>query len=216
MTQIRIRNKELRHITGRELREHPDNFKIHPKAQKQALETVLSEIGFAGAVLAYEADDGSLVLIDGHLRRDIADDETIPVMVTDLTEDEADALLPVYDPVARMAEVNREKQKALLERLAKQKEAFAELAKAVAGVTNTLEPDDDVWRDMLGGLPDGDRAPFQQKTFTLHDEQVEIVDEAIQLAHGMGDYGDTANENRNGNALARICELFIGAHQNER
>jgi len=69
-------------------------------------------------------------------------------------------------------------------------------------------PADNDWASAFGGLPDGDRAPFQQMTFTLHDEQVEQVKAALEDAKRMGDF-DSPNENSNGNALARICESFL-------
>ena len=73
---------------------------------------------------------------------------------------------------------------------------------------------DDEWGDALDGLPEGDRAPIQTMTFTLHDDQVEQVKAAMAAAKGMGDFGETGNENGNGNALARICETFLtgGGH----
>ena len=58
-------------------------------------------------------------------------------------------------------------------------------------------------------MPDGDKEPFQQKTFTLHDEQAAIVDDAIMLAR-TNPISDTGlNENTNGNALALICEQWL-------
>ena len=65
--------------------------------------------------------------------------------------------------------------------------------------------------DDMPALPDGDREPFQQMTFTLHDEQVEQVKAAIDVAKGMGSF-DSPNENSNGNALARVCEAFLTSH----
>jgi len=59
-------------------------------------------------------------------------------------------------------------------------------------------------------LPSGDRAPIQQVTLTLHDEQVATLKRAIEKARGMGPFVDTGNENSNGNAIARICEKFLG------
>ena len=60
-------------------------------------------------------------------------------------------------------------------------------------------------------LPDGDKEPFQQKTFTLHDEQVAIVDDAVTLARA-NPLADTGiNENSNGNALALICQQWLEA-----
>ncbi len=66
----------------------------------------------------------------------------------------------------------------------------------------------------FGGLPTEDRAPFQQMTFTLHDEQSETVREAMKLAKAQGAFIDSPNENSNGNALARICETYITEHGN--
>jgi len=57
-------------------------------------------------------------------------------------------------------------------------------------------------------LADGDREPFQQMTFTLHDEQVEQVKAAMDAAKAMGPF-DSPNENSNGNALARVAETFL-------
>jgi len=60
-------------------------------------------------------------------------------------------------------------------------------------------------------LPDGDKEPFQQKTFTLHDEQAAIVEDAVTLAR-TNPLADTGlNENSNGNALALICQQWLEA-----
>ena len=68
--------------------------------------------------------------------------------------------------------------------------------------------------DAFSALPDEDRAPFQQMTFTLHDTQAETVREALKVAKALGEFVDSENENSNGNALARICEMFLGEHDN--
>jgi ParB-like chromosome segregation protein Spo0J len=63
----------------------------------------------------------------------------------------------------------------------------------------------------LPELPDGDRDPFQQKTFTLHDEQAAIIENAVTLAR-TNPLADTGlNENANGNAIALICEQWLEA-----
>jgi len=70
--------------------------------------------------------------------------------------------------------------------------------------------------DAFSALPDGDRAPFQQMTFILYDAQAEVVIEAVKLSKGLGEFSETGNENSNGNALARICEMFVGEHDGNR
>lgn len=67
----------------------------------------------------------------------------------------------------------------------------------------------------LPELPDGDRDPFQQKTFTLHDEQAAIIEDAITLARA-NPLADTGlNENSNGNALNLICEQWLEAQNGD-
>jgi len=60
----------------------------------------------------------------------------------------------------------------------------------------------------LPDLSDGDKLPFQQKTFVLHDEQAEEVDKAVAKAKEMGHGESSVNENSNGNGLAFVCQFF--------
>jgi len=56
-------------------------------------------------------------------------------------------------------------------------------------------------------LPDGDKEPFRQIAFILSDEQYEIVEAALKKAK-KNDFGDTGNENSNGNAIWWICNSY--------
>lgn len=58
-------------------------------------------------------------------------------------------------------------------------------------------------------LPEGERAPYQQVTFMLHDQQAKIVARAVGAAKAKGPFEGTQNDNANGNALARICEAYL-------
>lgn len=61
-------------------------------------------------------------------------------------------------------------------------------------------------------LSDEDKQPFQQMTFTVHDEQAEEVQAAIAKAKSMGHGESAVNENSNGNSLAFICQSFNRAN----
>ena len=100
--QIKNRIKELRQVKASELLPNPRNWRTHPVDQVNALKGVLAEIGYADALIAYETDDG-LMLIDGHLRAETTPDMEVPVLITDLNEQEADMLLATLDPLAAMA-----------------------------------------------------------------------------------------------------------------
>ena len=106
--QIRDRIKELRRVKAALLRPNPRNWRAHGQAQRDVLCGVLAEIGYADALLARELPDGTLELIDGHLRAETTPDAEVPVLVLDLDDAEAAKLLAVHDPLAAMAETNGE------------------------------------------------------------------------------------------------------------
>src|SRR5919201_2122671 len=106
--QIRDRIKELRRVRAAELRPNPRNWRVHPPAQQDALRGVLAEVGYADALLARELADGTLMLIDGHLRAETTPDAVVPVLVLDVDEAEADKLLATLDPLAALAETDSE------------------------------------------------------------------------------------------------------------
>ena len=106
--QIRDRIIDFRRVKASQLRPHPKNWRTHPAAQRDALRGVLAEIGYAGALLARELPDGSLELIDGHLRAETTPEMDVPVLVVDLDDRETAKLLALHDPLAGMAEANQE------------------------------------------------------------------------------------------------------------
>ena len=115
MVEIRDRIRELRRIKASELVPNPKNWRRHNKEQSAALEGLLTEIGYAGALLARELPDGKLILIDGHLRAETTPKAMVPVLVLDVTEAEADKILLTFDPVAAMAEADSDRIRALLD-----------------------------------------------------------------------------------------------------
>jgi len=112
--QIRDRIKELRRVRASELRPNPRNWRLHPPQQQDALRGVLAEVGYADALLARELPDGTLMLIDGHLRAETTPESVVPVLVLDVDEAEADKILLTHDPLAGMATVSDERLHSLL------------------------------------------------------------------------------------------------------
>lgn len=105
--EIRDRIKELRRVPASALQPNPRNWRKHPAAQNAALLGILEDVGYAGAVLARESADGSLVLIDGHARAGLTPEALVPTLILDVTEAEADRLLASFDPIGAMAEMDR-------------------------------------------------------------------------------------------------------------
>ena len=135
---IRDRIQELRRIRAGDLLPNINNWRTHPEGQKSVLQDVLERIGYAGALVARECEDGTLVLIDGHLRRDMDHEQIVPVLITDLTEDEARELLAVYDPIASMAEQDDGILQDLLAKI--DIEVEGPLAELLSNMESLLEP----------------------------------------------------------------------------
>ena len=104
--RIRDRIKGLRRVKASELKPHPRNWRTHPQQQREAVQAILKEIGYADALLGRQLPDGKIELLDGHLRADITPRQKVPVLLVDLTDEEADKLLAVHDPLAALAEAN--------------------------------------------------------------------------------------------------------------
>lgn len=141
--KIRDRIKEFRRVKASQLRPHPKNWRTHPQAQQDALRGVLAEIGYAGALLARELPDGSLELIDGHLRAETTPDLDVPVLVLDLDEHEAEKLLALHDPLSGMAESNDEVLADLLSRVETENDAVQALLDDMLGKSDLppIEPE---------------------------------------------------------------------------
>ena len=107
MPKIQDRIVELRRVRAGDLIPHPGNHRRHPEAQRRALRAALEQVGMASAVLAREDDEGRLHIVDGHLRQEEVDpDEILPVLVLDVTAEEADILLVTVDAITGLAELD--------------------------------------------------------------------------------------------------------------
>jgi len=150
-------------------------------------------------------DDGTLMLIDGHLRAETIGEEVVPVLILDVNEAEADKILATLDPLAAMADSDAVKLDDLLRNIDTGSEALQEMIAATAEKAKLYQIDEAKPPE----LPDGDRTPFRQMTFTIHDEQHELIEEAIAIAKKSGGGDSDVNENSNGNALAFICKVYL-------
>jgi ParB-like chromosome segregation protein Spo0J len=190
------------------LRPYPEN----PRVNKGAVAAVRESIrlfGWRQPIVAGE----DLTIIIGHTRWLASDDDSLPrfpsvpvLVAKDLDPERVRALRIADNKTADIAEWDMDK-------------LAAELRSMSAGAIDwiALGFKEVEISDLLGtaegaewpGLREGDREPFQQMTFVLHDSQVEVVKEAVRQALDL-EYTRAANENRNGNALARIASRFLG------
>src|SRR5512146_3157747 len=96
---------------------NPANLRIHPRAQQDALEGVLSQVGWVQDVIVNRVTGH---LVDGHLRCQVAarnGEQTIPVVYVELDEAEEALVLASIDPIAAMAATDKQKLADLMNRI---------------------------------------------------------------------------------------------------
>lgn len=130
---IRDRVKELVRVKASDLIPHEGNPRDHDGEQRETLNALLDEIGFAGALLARRTEKGKLVLIDGHMRAQEMGEQEVPVLILDVDAKEATKLLLSLDPIGAMATTNKAAYRAALEEVETGNEVLDKLWQEIAG-----------------------------------------------------------------------------------
>lgn len=206
---MKYAEQEYAQASIKDLRPHPKNPR---QGDVGAIHESIEANGFYGAIVAQK---GTGYILAGNHRYKAAVQsgaKQVPVIWLDVDEATATRVL--------LAD-NRTNDRASYDNAALA-EILAELA-AGPGLEGTGYDGDDLDALIadLGGsveptgfpaLTDGDRSEFRQVTFTLHEAQAATVEQAMKAAKSCGPFVATGNENSNGNALARVAEMFLEAH----
>jgi ParB family chromosome partitioning protein len=189
------------------------NSRTHDERQIDVLCKSITEYGFTNPILI----DGDRGVIAGHGRIMAAEKlelvEVPCIELRHLTNEQKRAYLIADNAIADMSTFNEALLAQELADLSGVGIEATDLGFDAAEVDRLMEIMGTEFAKPLDSwptLPSGDRAPIQQVTLTLHDDQVATLKRAIEKARGMGPFVDTGNENSNGNAVARICEAFLG------
>lgn len=180
----------------------------NPRKNDKAIDKVadsIKRLGWGSPIIARKADGE---IIAGHTRYAAAlklGFDKIPVRFVDLDPGDAHLLALADNRLGEIAEWDDAGVRALLAGLDDEERALAgwseSEAREVLGIVDA--PDADPFASLPTDTPE-----FRSMTFTVtHDQHAEIED-AIRRAKAIGPFVDTGNENSNGNALARICEMF--------
>lgn len=178
---------------------NPRNWRIHPKAQQEALAGLLGQVGWVQDVIVNRRTGH---VVDGHLRVALAisrQEPSVPVVYVDLDEGEERLVLAALDPLAAMAGTDKAVLAGLVGEARVDDEGLAAVLRGLAGHAAEVE---------FPSLPDGDRGPFRTMTFTVSGEQEAVIKGALDRAKKAGPFPE-GNENSNGNALARLAEAYI-------
>lgn len=191
---------KIKYVDPFNLVDYEFNSKDHPDKQINALANSIKEFGFNVPVVI----DKSNIIIAGHGRVLAAKKlklTEIPVIEkSDLTEVQVRKYRLLDNKIAELAEDNEDNIK--MELLEIDDMEVNEL------FDFSMNLEDDL--DDSFSLPDDEKGDMCQMTFTLHKDQRKAIEEAMDTAVHLGEFGDTGNENKNGNALARVAELFNG------
>jgi len=203
--EIKIHCAHDRLVDVTELVANPRNPNKHSDEQVALLAKIIRHQGWRSPVVVSKR---SGFIVAGHGRFEagkLLGCQSVPCNFQDF-ETEADewAHMVADNRIAELAETDDAELKALLGELAAQNvdmdlTGFDAESLGMFDALEVAPPE----------LNSGDRAPFRQCTFTLHDEQFEQVEAALKAAKSQGGAESAVNENSNGNALAWICAKFI-------
>ena len=122
-----------------DLTENPSQWRTHPESQLSALRAVLADVGWAGALLWNERTNR---LVDGHGRKavTVGQDEKVPVLVGDWSEEDEKKILATLDPLAAMAESDAGQLDALLREVQTDNQDLADMLTALAEEAGVTPP----------------------------------------------------------------------------
>ena len=123
---------------------NPRNWRTHPPEQRAALVAELDRVGFVQSVVVNRTTG---LLVDGHLRVEVAVERrvpTIPVVYVELTEEEEARVLVALDPLSSMAGADATILASLMEGLALENEALERhlVSFLAGGKPGRIDPDD--------------------------------------------------------------------------
>ena len=181
-----------------------NNTRTHSEYQINQIASSIKEFGFTNPVLI-DAQGG---VIAGHGRimgaKKLNLTEVPTIVLSNLTEAQKKAYIIADNKIALNAGWDEDLLQ--LELMALDELGFDYSNLGFDFDIDIEELDDEEFEP---NIKTGDREPIRNMTFTVSDEQHELIEEVLKLAK---EYQPTdpagINENSNGNALYYICELF--------
>lgn len=196
--------QEIVYKSVKELVPYARNSRTHSDEQIAQIMASIKEFGFTNPVLT----DGDNGIIAGHGRVMAAQrmgmDEVPTIELSHLTEAQKKAYIIADNKLALNSGWDEDLLRLELVYLDEAGFDYSEL-----GFDFDFDNADDV-EEIEIDLPSGDRDPIRNMTFTVSDEQHELVEKALKDAKLYSPIDPAGiNENSNGNALYYICEVFL-------
>ena len=198
-----LHNLEVVYKKIDELIPYINNTRTHSNEQVAQIASSIKEFGFTNSILIDEQGG----IIAGHGRvmaaKKLNISEVPTITLSGLTEAQIKAYIIADNAIALNSGWNEDLLQLELITLNEMNFDYSKL-----GFDFDFDITD-VEEEFIPDLPSGDREPIRNMTFTVSDEQHELIEKALKDAK-LYPLQDPAgiNENSNGNALYYICEVF--------
>jgi hypothetical protein len=175
---------------------NPYNWRIHPKAQRDALSGVLGEVGWVTGVIVNKTTGNT---IDGHARVEealkIGEDTPVPFIEVELTPEEEATILATFDPIGAMAAADKEQIDALLQEFNTSSQGLQDMISEMKFSVDQASAKD------VSGVGSSDRGIGKIQAFkpVLLVSQIDVLENAI-MATGMINRGE---------AIEEICLAYL-------
>ena len=193
-----------------ELIPYINNSRTHSEEQITQIASSIKEFGFTNPILIDESNS----IIAGHGRlqavKKLGHDEVPCIIISGLSKTQIKALIIADNQLALNASWDIDKLSLELDSL---KEENFNLD--ILGFNNDFLKDVQQEIVPLSDLPeikDGDKEPYQQMTFIIHDSQMKFINLALEKVKSKFDLKNEYNQNINGNAITEICKNFYESH----
>jgi len=180
------------------------------KINDKQLEGLRNSIRTFGLIDPIIVNKKGNTIIGGHMRTRAAElegHETVPVVYVDLSPAEEKALNVALNSHTISGEYDMDILPSLLEEIKLElPDMFDDL-----NFEDFVIDNENINEIDLPDLGDGSDPDIQQCTFTLSNEQKDIVNDAMNKAKSELDCTDEINQNSNGNKLAAIMRWYLGS-----
>lgn len=182
------------------IKPYKNNAKQHPREQIEQIKKSIEEFEMVDPIGIWKDE-----IVEGHGRliacKELGYKEVPIIRLDHLTDEERKAYTLVHNKLTMNSDFDIDILESELEDLSK------ELDMSEFGFDANILDSEEFGTDF--SLPDGEKEPFMQMTFTLSNEQAKEINEIIKDAKKQNItrlYNNYDNNNDNGNALYAVCK----------
>lgn len=196
-----MKKLKVEYINIEDLKEYENNAKIHTEKQIEQIENSIKKFGMNDPIGIWKDN----IIIEGHGRliacKNLGITEVPVIRLDHLSDEERKAYTLAHNKLTMNTDFDIDLLNSELEEL-----ASFDFNMEDFGFENGFDYNEDDF-DTDFELPDGDKSPLEQITFTLHKEQAEFIREAIKNVKGVTD-DYLGNTNKNGNAIWEVVRQW--------